>query len=350
MYSTFAGVLHRRAHAICAVSLLAACSARPSDARLTAWHDEAVAANAARLAAQPAVDPAAQWELHVVGQVAHPLSLSMKEILARPSIEVNTRTPENTADFTAILHYRVIPLATLLAAAGASPDAKTVTIMATDAFRATIDIADLARWPEIGVAVAQDGKPIPRTQGGPVQLVFPYTKYPELEPRYGGRAWCWYVTDLIVGTEPARVTVGQTTLDAAALAKLPQTVLDEEVGYKVNWPATKVKLTGVRLRDLIAAAGGTLPDGGVVIVRGKAQIDHDAAQPSAKLDVADVKAYDILLATHWGDDDAPIPAQLGGPVTLAFPPECKAKYGEKRWVTFVEGVEVKQPPSRGAER
>jgi DMSO/TMAO reductase YedYZ molybdopterin-dependent catalytic subunit len=326
--------------ALCAV---ASCSRRPSDAKLDALRKEAEAANAERLAAQPAAaDPAASWEVHVTGAVKTPLRLAMKPLALLATIDVKTRTPENTQDFSAILDYRVVPLSTLLAKAGAKADATTVTLVATDAFRATVDIADLAKWPEIGLAVSLAGKPISRTQGGPVQLVFPYTTYADLEAQYGGRYWSWYVTDVIVGTEAPHVTIGQRTFDAAALDALPQVTLDEEVHYKVNWPSAAVKLRGVRLRDVLAAAGVPFPDGAKVIVRGKAQIDHDAAQPTGDLEAVDVRAHDIILATHWGDDDAPIPARLGGPVTLALPPDCATKYGgEKRWITFVEGVDVK---------
>jgi hypothetical protein len=146
---------------------------------------------------------------------------------------------------------------------------------------------------------------------------------------------------MVVGTEPIRLKVGSRLFNAAALEKLPQTTIEEAVGYRIGWPANQVKLHGVRVRDAIASAGLTLPQNGGIIVRGKSPIYRDLANPIS-LKASDVKRCDILLATHWGDERLPISAEMGGPVTLALPSACQDQSDERHWVTFVEELEVTQ--------
>jgi hypothetical protein len=136
-----------------------------------------------------------------------------------------------------------------------------------------------------------------------------------------------------------RLRVGETPLDAKTISKLPQVTIEEAVGYPIGWPIGKVKLTGVRVRDVLAAAGVTLPENGMVIVRGKAPVSRNALNP-IRLAANEVRDCDILFATHWGNEREPIPAKMGGPVTLAFPSNCQARYENQRWLTFVEQLEV----------
>ena len=126
---------------------------------------------------------------------------------------------------------------------------------------------------------------------------------------------------------------------ALALAALPAAAHDGPVAWKVNWPSTPVHLRGVRVLDVLRAAGVPLPPGGQVIVRGKAAIHHDPAKPIA-LAVDDLERCGFVLATRWGADEAPVPARLGGPVALAIPPACADRYGEKFWMPYVEELAV----------
>jgi hypothetical protein len=300
----------------------------------------------------------ATWELVISGRIAAPapVRLSIDELDALATTRVRTRNPFDVDEFKVPI-FRGVRLSALVdraggPAGGASPPS-SITIVAHDAFRATIDIADAYRHPII-LALERDRRPIPRPEGGPLFLVFPHLDEPALKTRYPDRFWCFYVTHLIVGTEPARVLVGDIEVDGAALDALPQVTLEREVGYKVDWPATKVKLHGPRLRDVMAAAGLSVPAGGHVVVRGKPPIYRDPGQPTA-LGAEEVSSYDILLATRYGDERAPIPARLGGPVTLAYPVEVDVaaslpalipKAGrarvqaQRRWLTFVEEVSV----------
>lgn len=331
-------------HLLVVIAFTAACSDRPSDAELDRWRGEAVALNSGRLAAAPKQDFATSWTVTVQGRVGGaPLRLSMAELDALATARLSTAAPNNTQDFTEKSAYRGVPVATLLDRAGVPADARDVTIVGFDGFRATIPVADARKYPGIMLAVEKDGKPFARGEGGPVAIVFPWSDHPAMQKTWEGRFWCWYVTDLVVDTEPALVRVGGKAFDAAALAALDQTTIVEEVGYKVNWPAHPIPLHGVRLDRLLSAAGVELADGARVIVKGKAPKDHDAKEPVA-ITAANVKAYDILLVTHWGEDKQPVPAHMGGPLTLAYPGECKDEHGEKRWVTFVQEIEVVAAP------
>jgi hypothetical protein len=120
---------------------------------------------------------------------------------------------------------------------------------------------------------------------------------------------------------------------------LPQVTIDTEVGYKIAWPTGKVKLQGVRLRDVLATAGVKLPGDSAVVVRGKSPIYRDAKNPIS-LPAAAVDNCNLLLVTRWGEDRQLIPAKMGGPVALAYPKDCPVDLTEKLWVTFVEEIEV----------
>ncbi|HLO51263.1 MAG TPA: molybdopterin-dependent oxidoreductase, partial [Kamptonema sp.] len=214
-----------------------------------------------------------------------------------------------------------------------------------DGFRSTISISDLRRYPII-LAVERDGRPLPRSEGGPLSLVFPQSEYPRLQKEYADRFWAFYVTHAIVGNEYPQIRIGNRILDSAALDKLPQITIDEAVGYGQGWPIGKVKLHGVRVRDVLSAAKVAIAKNGAVIVKGKAAVSRDRNNP-IRLQSANIRDCDILLVTRWGNGYKPIPAQLGGPVTLAVPASCYASGGiktpaddDRRWVTFVEELDV----------
>lgn len=211
-------------------------------------------------------------------------------------------------------------------------------MVAIDGFRATVQIADARRYRML-LAIDADGAPIPRTAGGPIFLVHPFTESgPELREKYPDRFWAFYVTHMVVGTEAPRLDIEGHALDRAALDKLPTTSLDGKVGWKVDWPSDAVHLRGIALVEALAAAGARLPARGRIVIRGKAPIHDDPDQPIA-IDVADLEACTPMLAMRWGADEQPIPARLGGPVALAIAP-CAAVYADRLWVTFVEHITV----------
>lgn len=324
------------------VAIFSGCSDQPTDAELEKLRQEAIAKNQVIKARLEQNRTKLNWPFTVEGQttIGKPIPLSWSKLESLATTSVWTTDPHHTGEPKAILHFRGVAASKLLNEFGVAPNVTDVTFIAYDAYRATVSLSDLRQYPII-LALERNHKDIARSDGGPLYLVFPQSQFPQLQKKYPDRFWSFYVTNMVVGTEPIKLQVGQRVFDAAALNKLPQLTIEEPVGYRIGWPAGKVKLYGVRLEDVLAAAGLELPQQGGIIVRGKSPIYHDPAHP-IRIEAVDVKRCDILLATHWGDDRKPIPAKMGGPMTLAFSSTCQTPSDNRRWVTFVEKLEVTQ--------
>jgi DMSO/TMAO reductase YedYZ molybdopterin-dependent catalytic subunit len=334
----------RAVRGVAVLSILAALAAcdrgQPGD-DLDRLHDEAVAANRAALVANR-LDRADSDSLQIRGRIKRPETIAWDELQALATTHVPTIDPQATGRTTPI-DYRGVLVRDLLDRAGAR-DATEVTFVSRDAFRATIDMSD-ARGSRILLAIEADGAKITPDHGGPIYLVFPWSESsPAYRARYGDRFWAFYVTAMVVGTEEPALQVGARALDRAALDALPAATLDARPGWKVDWPSTTTHLRGVRLADVLAAAGVALPAGGNIVVRGKAPLHRDRRKPSG-IAVADLARCPPLLALAHGPDDTPIPARLGGPIAMAMPP-CDERYDgdpDHHWVTMVESIEVVAP-------
>ncbi len=322
------------------VVYLTGCAEKPTSADLERWRQEAIAQNATMVARLQKNRSKVDWQFVVQGQTStgKAVQLSLPQLEALATTSVWTKAPHNTNNPNSIRHFRGVAVSTLLDKFGIAPGVTEVTFVARDAYRVTLNVADLRQYPII-IALERDNQKISRSDGGPLYLVFPYTQYPQLQQQYPERFWAFYLTDLVVGTEPIRLKIGDRVFDAAALEKLPSVSLEETVGYRLGWPVGKVRLYGVRVRDAIAAAGLTLPQGDAIIVRGKSPIYRNPTR-QLRLPASDIQRCDILLATHWGDDRKPIPAKMGGPVTLAPSSACRSQSNERHWVTFVEALQV----------
>ncbi|HET7505611.1 MAG TPA: molybdopterin-dependent oxidoreductase [Kofleriaceae bacterium] len=313
------------------------CRSAPSEAELDRLRDEANRANAEAVARAPASrEPG--YTLTVSGQIRKPsATLGWSELLRIGQTHVRTINVQN-ADRKTPTEFRGVLVRDLLDRFDAAPGATEATMVAIDGFRATVQIAD-ARAYRMLLAIEADGAPIPRTAGGPIFLVHPFSESgPELRAKYPDRFWAFYVTHVVVGTEPPRLVIDGHTLDRAALERIPTRGYDGPVGWKVDWPADGVHLRGVMLTDAVAAAGVALPARGRIVIRGKAPIHNDPDQPIA-IAVEDVARCAPLLALRSGPDEAPIPARLGGPIALAIGP-CDAPGADRLWVTFVEQIAV----------
>lgn len=323
-----------------AVALMG-CNERPTNAELDKWRQDAIAQNAVLVKQYEQEKKQAEqdWQFVVQGQTAtgKPVQLSLSKLEALAKTSVWTKEPHNTSNPDAIVHFRGVAASTLLDEVGVAPNVTEVTFVARDGYRSTVELADLRRYPII-IALERNGEKIPRSDGGPLYLVFPYQTFPSVQQKYPDRFWAFYLTDMVVGTEPIQLKVGEQVFDSTRLAKLPQVTLEETVGYRIGWPVGKAKLYGVRVRDVLAAAGQPLAANSAVIVRGKSFIYRDPERP-IRLEASDLNQCDLLLATHWGDKRMPIPAQMGGPITLAPSAQCQTQ-DERRWVTFVEALEV----------
>ena len=325
-----------------AIVCLGSCTNQPTDTQLEVWRKEAIARNAEILAENAKKAQQQEWNLVIQGETAtgKSIKLDWQELQTLATTNVKTNDPNHIVQPSQVFDFRGIPVSTLLKKFGYQLSTTEVTFVCYDAYQVTLKLGDLLNYPII-LAIASDGKPISREQGGPIYLVFPYTKYPQLQQIYDESKWSFYVSHMIIGTEAVKVRVGNRELNLADLDKLPQITLTQTVGYRVWWPSGKIKLHGVRVGDVLAAAGVKLSASGEVVVKGKASIYRSQTQPIS-LSAADVRDCDILLATSWGEDSQPILAKMGGPVTLAYGKDCPQKTQNQRWVTFVEELIVKQ--------
>lgn len=324
------------------VAGLIGCNNQPSDANLEQLRQEAIAQNAAMVALQAKNQAPKDWQFVVQGQTAtgKPLILNLPQLETLATTSVWTKEPHNTSNTNpdTVFHFRGIAISKLLQQVGVAADVSDVTFIAYDAYRVTISLADLQKYPII-LALERNNQKLSRSDGGPLYLVFPYSQYPQLQQQYPDRFWAFYLTDMVIGTEPIGLKVGKRRFNASDLDKLKPITLEETVGYRIGWPVGKVKLSGVRVRDVLNAAGISVPKGRAVIVRGKSPIYRQTTKP-IRLEASDIDRCNIMLATHWGNNRQPIPATMGGPVTLALSSACKTQSDERRWVTFVESLEV----------
>jgi hypothetical protein len=341
-------MLRRELLAAATACVCSACDLAPSSNDLDELRARAQRANAAR-AVEADRDPRSHppdsldaWSLEVDGPGGRAGVLDGKALDAMATGEVVTVSPHRPPYPETPVHFRTIPLRTLLERFFPDakwPDGATLTLLAEDAYRATIPLKDALAYP-MGLAVARDGQLLHRADCGPLYMVHPHRAFPELVERYPDRYWVFYVTALVATTEPLRVRIPRGhDFDAAALRALPRRTLTRPVLYSQRWPSGEVRLSGVALRDLLAAAGAPASRGGGVIVRGKAPVHRNTADPR-RLAADHVLDNDVILATSWGDGDVPIPAELGGPAVIALPRALDASYGRKYWVTFVEELEV----------
>lgn len=323
-----------------AIVCLGGCTERPTKEQLEVWRKEASDRNNQILAEQAQNNQQSAWNLVIEGETAtaKPVTLNWQQIKDLATDNIDTVDANNITTPSKVFKFTGIQVITLLKKFGNLTGITEITFICFDAYQVTVKIEDLLKYPII-LAVAKDGQPIAREQGGPIYLVFPYTQYPQIKKEYNEGMWAFYVTHIIIGTEKPKVRVGKREFNLNDLDQLPQVTLTNNVGYRAWWPSGKVKVHGVRVRDVLSLAGVELTPTASVYVRGKPIVYHkisDAINLPAKL----IKDCDILLGTRWGDDKQPILAKMGGPITLAFSDNCQAKTKQLKWVTFVEELTI----------
>lgn len=319
-----------------AITCLGGCTKRPTNEQLAIWRQEARDRNAEIVAEKAKNNHHSQWNLVIQGQTAsgETAILNWSDLEDLATVNINTVDAYNIINPKRVFKFTGIPVKSLLKKFGSQPEVTEITFVCYDAYQVTIKIADLLKYPII-LAIAKDGQPIPRNQGGPIYLVHPYSQYPEIRKKYDESMWAFYVTHVIIGTEKVKVSLGNQTLDLADLDKLPQVSLNQNVGYRVWWPSSKVNLHGVRLRDLLSANGFNINSISSVVILGKPRV-YSRNTELIQLAAEDIRNCHIILATRWGENKQPIRAKMGGPVTLAFGDDCPSRTKNQRWVTFVE--------------
>lgn len=264
------------------------------------------------------------------------MSLSWEELHGLPQTDVHTISPHQTSIKGTVYHYRGVAVRDLLTHHSVSENAEKITFVAYDGFRSTVSVQDLKDYPII-VATERNGRPIPRGEGGPLLLVFPYSDHPELAARYLDRWWVFYVNHLIVDTPPIELDVVGTRVDRATFDSLPTGQLWVTGRYKVNWPASQVLLKGVFLRDLLHHAGVRLEPGEKVVLSGMAPIHHDASRPML-VSSEQIERCDVLVASHKGSEAEPITSEYGGPLVMAYSPECSEELEDRSWIVHLKSI------------
>ncbi len=147
------------------------------------------------------------------------------------------------------------------------------------------------------------------------------------------------VVGSVVPVAPAdyRLTVGglvrtRTTLTMADLAALPQTSITRDFQCVTGWRVPDVAWSGVRLRDVLDAAGAQA-GAGVVLRSFDGEYTESLTADEARRD-------DVLVATSMLG--APVTHDHGGPVRLCVAP----MYGYKS-LKWLSGIDVTTDPAPG---
>jgi DMSO/TMAO reductase YedYZ molybdopterin-dependent catalytic subunit len=199
------------------------------------------------------------WTLKVEGRVAHPLELSMADLLESPTrkLEAVLECAGNAAGGSAVSNavWEGAPLADVLRQAGAAPDAVSVLLEGADSGRLMQDSpalpycqlmpASKCMQPESLLAFKLNGAFLPRRNGFPVRALFPG----------------WYAMDSVKWLR--RILVlgpGDQASDFEASG------MNQVYNRIVKPPAGDPKisrLTGIAIKSAIAwpAAGAKLPVG-----------------------------------------------------------------------------------------
>lgn len=130
----------------------------------------------------PAMSPA-DYRLNVSGNVAEPLSLTMRDLAELPQTQL-------TKDFQCVTGWRVddvpwsgVLLGDVLAAAGADVDSSALRFTSFDGAYTESLTMEQALRPDMLVATTMYGEPLTRPHGGPVRLY--------VAPMYGYKSLKW---------------------------------------------------------------------------------------------------------------------------------------------------------------
>ncbi|TAE59370.1 MAG: molybdopterin-binding protein [Nostocales cyanobacterium] len=320
---------------------LVGCTNKPTDQQLEVWLKEAGDRNAEILAKQAENIQQTQWNLVIQGQTAtgKTVELNWSQLQDLATVNVNTVDANNIVNPNKLFTFTGIPVKTLIQQFALNQQVTEITFVCSDAYQVTVKTEDLLKYPII-LAITKDGKAIPRSEGGPIYLVFPYSQYPNIKEKYNDGMWAFYVTHIVFGTETGKISINNTELNLSKLDELPQVTIREKAAYRGRWPSEQVELHGVRIKDVLPLAGINLQPQQSIFVKGK-PIAYQKPIDEQILPFHIIEKCDVILATRWGKDKQPIPASMGGPITLAVSNKCPVDTKKIQWVTFVEGLTVK---------
>jgi hypothetical protein len=321
--------------------LLTSCQTPISQAELTQQRQAAIAEND-RLTQAHVSDLSKNWQLTIQGQTPKPLTLNWPRLTQQANTTIHSQR-SYTGSPKGLSEFRGITVAQLLDQVGIEAGVTDATIVAADAYYVTLPIKDIIRNQGL-LAIAENGKPMRRQEGGPLHLV--YLNNDQIDPQITRQQrWVYYVTHIIIGNEPLKLKIGPTTLDRAALEKLPSHKITNTVGYKHGWKPDPVELIGVKIPDLLRHQKIKLTPQSIVKIRRKSMDDRDP-QKSVRLPASVINSCDIMLAYRWGPEAQTIPSSKGGPLTLAYGKNCTSDAVKNlAWLPFVESLTIESPIS-----
>ncbi len=322
--------------ALVSIAWLTCACDRPADpAWIAARLAEAHARDTTERAAHAADDERTSWTLEIVAPSGHRESIPFQTLADLPRTEVTTVEPDE-AESAGAVRFSGVRIADLVHRTEGGDHAPDVTLLASDGFRATLQMEDVRLFP-ILLAMDANGSPLGRDHGGPLYSILPITQHPDLGQRYTSSSWVFYVTHLLIGTPPTSVRIGDREIDAEELAAMPTTSLSAVAGYRTGWPSEPVLLHGVRVRDLLGDSA--LAPSDHVRVLSRALVTRGTDRPTL-ITAEDVLGQDVMLALSYGESHEPIPSRLGGPVVLAFPSAVAEHLTDHDWLTFVEELAI----------
>ncbi len=132
--------------------------------------------------------PKVDWTLSISGDVSNPITYTYAELAKMDMVNLDDVLMEKSRGEDEVRSFSGVPLATLLAEAGAADDFSTITATAADGYAIELSKDELV---DGIVALKQGGDWIVDADpdAGPIRLVFPSTP---------ANRWVFQVTELIV--------------------------------------------------------------------------------------------------------------------------------------------------------
>jgi DMSO/TMAO reductase YedYZ molybdopterin-dependent catalytic subunit len=148
------------------------------------------------LTADPSVDGSG-WKLKVGGMVDKPMSLTLEDLRALPSIQeyVTLECISNNVggDQISTGVFTGVSLRDLVASASPRAGATWVSFQAEDGYAESLPLSLISGAPDILVAYGLDGAPLPRAHGFPARVLIP--------GRYGMKGPKWLASIELAGSE-----------------------------------------------------------------------------------------------------------------------------------------------------
>lgn len=147
-------------------------------------------------AAQPLAKPRGEVVLTVSGHIsqrntANAAEFDLDMLRALPVHQFATKNPWKDP----VMTYAGPSLRSLLEAVGAQ--GKSLRLVAMDKYEASVPMDDVARFNPV-LALRVDGKPLTLRTLGPIQMMYPFDQYPEINIElYSGRA-VWQLQRIVV--------------------------------------------------------------------------------------------------------------------------------------------------------